>query len=622
MMGRRRPFIRLLTVKEKLVVFTLSMLVPVLLFSYLYLLQSQRILEEKAGNLNNESLELSTSWMDEVLRGAVRVSSFVESDTKLRNFLLEHQEKSLFAESILNIREIQQRLEDILATESRATSIWVYFPQHNEVISTQFGVYEVHDYVALDWLKGQSAGGHIRSWIYPDDTVLPRAGSLLDFTMLKGNGSLQISFTRSVPGFGTKELPVIVGVGYLEYTLQDLVIEAAKKTKTSLILRNQNGHSVLETGSYIADYLGEYVTDAIVKPSGKPYAIQGRWLVTTSESKLTGWQVVSIAPLDKYMGELKLLNGLTTALTLTAFVLAIWAAGVLTRGVHQPLLQLLGAMKLFETGDMSARVAYDRRDEFGKMAEGFNRMAETQENLIRTVYQERIAKQEAEMNYLTAQINPHFLYNTLGALYSMAKRVNEPLAQSLLAMSRLFRLSLNEGKDTITVRDTMEHITNYMVLLNIRNPGKYRTDIYVEPGAESFHIPTLIVQPLVENAVKHGLELVPGQGIVRVAVTLLKRDLMIMVTDSGSGMSAEQLERLRETMTGNRHETYAEQARNGPDSDEIRGSGYALRNIYRRLQLKYHTQFLFQIDSAPGKGTVATIRIPRKDNDDETAGRG
>jgi two-component system sensor histidine kinase YesM len=408
---------------------------------------------------------------------------------------------------------------------------------------------------------------------------------------------------------GTEEFPVIVGVGYLEYTLQDLFNEVSHLTKTSLLLLDGSGQLVDSQSPAREQPVSiDAVMRHLKQHQGRnsPYFIFDHQLVAASQSKLTGWQIIAVAPLNNYMGGIQRLNWLTVCFTLSALLFALVTARSLTKGFHLPLKQLLMGMKRVETGDLSVRIPDNRSDEFSRLAKGFNRMAETQNHLIRTVYQERIAKQQAEMSYLTSQINPHFLYNTLGALYAMAKRVDATLAESLLAMSRLFRLSLNKGRELITVEESMELIRNYIQLLNIRNPGKYKLETYIEPGAEKQFMPRLVIQPIVENSVKHGLELLPSLGLIRIQVTLLQSHLLIMISDNGIGMSVETVARLYESLDCE-EQPYAMP----PDMpDDVNGSGYALRNIYRRLKLQFDENFTFRIDSAPNEGTTVTLKIP------------
>jgi two-component system sensor histidine kinase YesM len=613
MMPKQYPF-QLKTVKSKLILYTLLMLIPVIFFSIMYLMQSQKILESKAGNLVSESLSLSMSWMDEVLAGAVRLSTSVESDSMLRDFLMQHEDMDLSTESVLTIRQVEDRLSEILGTEKRATSIWIYFSATHELISTQYGHYQVPDDKGLEWLKADMGQDEQRAWIYPDEQIAQAGGSLLDLTGFRSIPN--VTFARVIPGTGTERYPVIVGVGYLEFTLQDIFHEVASKTKTSLLLLDHYGQPVdSETPRGSKSIPIQKVLEKLKqnKATSALYFNMDQWLVASSDSKMTGWRMVSIAPLENYMGGLRYLTWLTISFAIIAFLLAILTARSLTNGFHLPLKQLLAGMRRMEAGDLTVRIHYNRSDEFRLLSDGFNRMVETQGHLIRTVYQERIAKQQAEMNVLTAQINPHFLYNTLGALYSMAKKTDDILAYSLLAMSKLFRLSLNRGSDMMTVEDSVEQIHNYIHLLSIRNPEKYRLDAYVEPGAEKCLLPNLLIQPIVENAIQHGLETVSSNGLIRVSVTLLKSDLLLMISDNGMGMDHETLSHLRDSLQQSDHlDLDTELTKMVMNRDgRLNGSGYALRNIYRRLQLKYDQRFLFQIKSELQKGTIVSIRIPR-----------
>jgi two-component system sensor histidine kinase YesM len=605
--GLRKWSFSFKTVRSKLILYALSMLIPVAVFSTIYLVQSQKLLQTKAGQLVNESLTLSTNWMDEVLNGAVRLSAMAESDTMLRNFVSMHQDTNLSGEEALTIWQIEHRMSDILSTENRATSVWIYFSATGEVLSTQFGSYQVDDMKGLQYLKLHMTNDRLSTWIYPENKIKRNGGSLLDLTGASGNA--HVTFARAIPGMGTQENPVIVGVGYLEFTLQDLFNEVSHLTKTSLLLLNGTGQLVDSESPTPEQPVSISAVMEQLKRNHDPNTpsfIFDKKLVASSTSKLTGWQIIAVAPLKNYMGGIQRLNGLTICFTLSALLFALITARSLTTGFHLPLKQLLMGMKRVETGDLNVRIPDNRSDEFSRLAKGFNRMVETQNHLIRTVYQERIAKQQAEMNYLTSQINPHFLYNTLGALYAMAKKVDATLGESLLAMSRLFRLSLNKGRDLTTVEESIELIGHYIHLLNIRNPGKYKLETYVEPGAENRWIPRLVIQPIVENAVKHGLELLPSQGVIRIQVTLLQGHVLLMISDNGTGMSEETLNELRDTLDSDEIPIHQPE---GPN--EINGSGYALCNIYRRLKLKYEERFTFRIESSPGKGTTVTLKIPQ-----------
>jgi two-component system, sensor histidine kinase YesM len=592
---KRRP----ITVKTKLMAYTMLVLVPIFLFCLVYQMEADSILKKKAGTLIVETVGLSTSWLDEVLSGAVRISAAVGSDRLISQYILSLQGNLADYEDIINTRDAAERLDDILNTETRVTSIWIYLPQEKRVLSTEYGYYQVEDQTPIAWIKKHGLQSHMQTWLYPTKDFLGAKG-LLDLTGLKGTPE-NITFIRILPGIGTDEEPIIIGTTYHKFTIEALLSEVSDKTKSSVFLYNQSNQLVNSIGT-------ESGTTSVPwkKEQKGAYFFKDDRLITYSTSELTGWKMVASAPVKNYMGGLSLLNWLIFLFLFIALLLSIYSVRALTKRIHQPLTQMLQHFKSIEQGDLSVRMKYDKKDEFGVLAEGFNQMAETQEHLIRTVYEERLAKKQAELNFLTSQINPHFLYNTLAALYSMAKKVDKTLAHALISMSRLFRYSLTDGREMITIKESMETISYYIYLLNVRNPNKYILETFVEPDALFYKIPKLIIQPLVENSVKHGIEKTNRQGVISITVTVLTSELLIMVSDNGMGISKENLTILKNRMKGD--------ILTKPDEyKEENGTNYALINIYKRLHLKYGEDFQFHIDSEPGKGTTVTYRLKKEE---------
>ncbi|MEH7301363.1 sensor histidine kinase [Neobacillus drentensis] len=598
---KQRP----ITVKTKLIGYTMLVVVPVFLFCLVYKHQAEEVLKEKAGKLIVESVGLSSSWLDEVLSGAVRISAATGSDRVVTQYILSQQGTLADFEEIINTREAAERLEDILNTETRVTSIWIYLPQQGKVLSTEFGLYQLQDIEALKWIKEKALHNEMQAWIYPTKDLLLAKG-LLDITGLKKSPQ-NVTFIRILPGVGTDQLPVIIGTTYHKFSIEALLHEVSEKTKTTIYLYNQSNKLVNSIG--VDKNKGSVQWKS---QQSRDYFFSKDRLITFSTSELTGWKIVASAPIENYMGGLSLLNWLIISFLFIVLLLSLYSARALTKGIHRPLKQLLNHFKSIEQGDLAVRMDYKKKDEFGVVAEGFNQMATTQENLIRSVYEERIAKQQAELNFLTSQINPHFLYNTLGALYSMAKRVDATLAQALISMSRLFRFSLTDGNDMITVKESMDTISYYIYLLNIRNPHKYVLETFIEPDAQMCKVPKLIIQPIVENSVKHGIEKTNRLGQITITVTVLSNDLLIMISDNGIGMSKEKLVELKKQI---KESPKQKKTMNKPEIEGLgdsTGTNYALINIYKRLQLKYGDDFQFTIGSEFGKGTTVTFRLKKE----------
>ena len=264
---------------------------------------------------------------------------------------------------------------------------------------------------------------------------------------------------------------------------------------------------------------------------------------------------------------------------------------------NKPLRQISEAIRKFSAGDFSQQLAVNTQDELGEVADCFNHMVGDIQRLIDENYGIRLKEKESELQLLQAQINPHFLYNTLDSLYWQAiEKDNDDLAESILSLSQLFRLVLSRGKGEIPLEDEMELVSCYLKVQKMRFTDRLQYEISVSDDVRNVRIPKLIVQPFVENAVVHGFEQM-NDGC-QVAVTAFHEDayVCIEVLDTGAGMTKEQLDAL--TQDGS--DPYAKQ----------RMGGYAIRNIRERLKMKYQDRFTLDIQSEPGRGTVVLLKIP------------
>lgn len=263
----------------------------------------------------------------------------------------------------------------------------------------------------------------------------------------------------------------------------------------------------------------------------------------------------------------------------------------------KPLSALSEAIYKFSTGDFEQRVAVETNDEVGQVAACFNRMVEDIRTLIDENYVINLREKESELAVLQAQINPHFLYNTLDSLYWQATEDgNEEIAESILALSQLFRLVLSQGKKEVTVRQEMELVARYLQIQKMRFTKRLDYELEIADGIYKAKIPKLIIQPFVENAIVHGFENVTVPCRLRVSGKKAGPFLCFQISDTGIGMRQDQIDAIWED-----------------ESDRYRRQrigGYAIKNIKERLELKYKGNFKLEIQSDVGKGTTVTLMLP------------
>lgn len=266
--------------------------------------------------------------------------------------------------------------------------------------------------------------------------------------------------------------------------------------------------------------------------------------------------------------------------------------------ISKPLARLSAAMDQFKQGDFTQQIEVVAEDEIGEVTECFNRMVLDIKELIDRNYVMSLKEKESELLALQAQINPHFLYNTLDSLYwRTMDSGNEDLAEDIYTLSQLFRMVLGHGQGIIPVSQEIELIRCYLQIQKMRFTTRLEYEIDVEDEILDYRIPKLIMQPFVENAIIHGLENQEKTGSVIVTGRRKDRCLEFCIRDTGVGMTQEQINAIWDTGDSKK---YASQ----------RIGRYAIKNVRERLELKYKESYQLTIESEVGKGTVVTIRLP------------
>lgn len=283
---------------------------------------------------------------------------------------------------------------------------------------------------------------------------------------------------------------------------------------------------------------------------------------------------------------------------LFALLLLFPILSIITRMLTAPLAKLDRSMQRFSSGDFSASVDYDRNDEIGRLCQTFNKMVQDNKTLIERTYVLQLKEQEAELNLLQAQINPHFLYNLIQTIQWKALRHGEKeIAVLANSMGQIFRISLNRGENMIPLFKEEELINYYLDLQKMRLETRLTYFLDFSDDARKCVIPKLIIQPLVENAVVHGVEQSEQPVHIQVRCWMeTSNHLIISVSDNGPGISKEVLCLLPDRLP--------------KPEGKSSGSRFALKNIYDRLKLMYGDQFSMDIQSEAYSLTSVTLRLP------------
>ncbi len=327
-----------------------------------------------------------------------------------------------------------------------------------------------------------------------------------------------------------------------------------------------------------------------------------RYLILAQRSPYTGWNTIGVFSLTQALREVTVLQYATLGLAFASLVLAVLAALFFTMWFSRPVLALRRTMKQAEEGDLDARFEHGPDDEIGQLGNSFNAMLAEIGVLVEQVRAEQKRHQEAELKTLQAQIKPHFLYNTLDTIQWMAaERGAEDIQTVVGALSDLFRIGLSRGQEMIPLSREFDHIRSYLLIQKTRYESGLEYDI-ADPGELGPQpVLKLVLQPLVENAIYHGIKEADRPG--RVTVTARREDeaLVLTVADDGIGMTAEELAAL----TARLGEGFRES-----DFSDDSTSGYGVFSVQARIRLSFGPDYGLTFRSRPGEGTQVDVRLP------------
>ena len=283
---------------------------------------------------------------------------------------------------------------------------------------------------------------------------------------------------------------------------------------------------------------------------------------------------------------------------------SLYVAMLISQSVYKPVQILYRMMEEVENGDFSVRYNYHSSDEFGRLGKNFNQMLERIQKLISQIYEEQKKLKNSELKALQAQIQPHFLYNSLDSVMWLLRMDKNRDAEKMLnELSTLFKISLSKGNEVITIEEELRHISSYLFITNMIYSRKFEYAIECDPVLYSYRTLKLLLQPLAENAIAHAIPM-PGQKVfIRVRIYEEEDSLVLSVQDISRGMDQETLENLQQQLGTAVH----------PDR---RDSGYGLYNVNERIHILFGSSYGLTITSEPDFGTEVIVKIPKLKGDD------
>ena len=407
---------------------------------------------------------------------------------------------------------------------------------------------------------------------------------------------------RNYTGEGDRDGVVFIDLNYS--AISELCTQNSVGTKGYVFILDQDGNIVYhpqqqqlynELQTENISLIMNAKTDVVTAGKGddeKIYAL--------SHSETTGWTIVGCMNMSELLKNSRKARSIYVLVALGLIAVALVISSEIARNITFPIQKLRDSMKRVQKGDFSAaEIEVYSDNEIGSLTRSFNVMTHKIQDLMAQNIQEQEQKRKIELKALQSQINPHFLYNTLDSIIWMAEgKKNEEVVLMTASLARLLRQSISIENELVTIGQEVEYVRSYLTIQKMRNKDKLEFEINVDPRITHAQIIRLVLQPIVENAIYHGLKYKESKGMLKVHGYELGERIIIDITDDGVGMDEETLKHIYDKHKVNYH-----------------SNGVGVYNVQQRLVLYYGKEYGIIYHSEKGKGTTATVVIPKKQED-------
>lgn len=586
-----------MSVKKKLVVYGYLTIAPVLivicivlLFYNYYKTQDENLKNDRAGV---ETLADSLSILQTDIKD---FSTYICINQDIHDLLTTDQAEEKNKNAKLWLEEAPMKIvQDMMALKGHIKTIAIY-PENG--IRPYLRCMDASAYIAdLDTVHNTEL---YRQTLDSKNGMVWRSIPKGTDQVYQTNRSDKIVLCREIFDLTQKKTLGYIIIGVSQEYFTNLCENIVKKDRESVLILDKSGSELIRVGNLdpkVEDYLQseEFINQNY--RTREPHFVSGDYEVICTQKEKNASIVCKIVP--RYGFQMQILDIVYMPLILLAGMLLglMPLLLIISNIVTRPLSRLTVAINKVSNGDFDQQVEVITHDEVGEVAECFNKMVQDIKALIEENYVITLAEKESELAALQAQINPHFLYNTLDSLYWQATDAgNDEIAESILALSQLFRLVLSQGKREVSVGQEMELVSRYLQIQKMRFTKRLDYEVMVDPAVQKARIPKLIIQPFVENAIVHGFENVSTPCKLSVSGCLDNGQILFEIRDTGIGMRQDQIDEIWEEE---------------PDQYRKQRIGrYAIKNIRERLQRRYGDAFSLEIQSDVGKGTTVIIRLP------------
>ncbi len=589
-------FYRNISIKKKLLlVLYIQILVPLVFIGFFSFKSSEEIITNKSLSYSKDILSLIELRLQDTVRNLNIISQDLSSDESIYEALMNDDSNNI---NMLYSYEVGSKLNNVflnaVMTRTEIQSMCIVTNKK------RFFIYDNNN---------TSDGSNIKSIVLQKYTEITKSaaqanGKAVWFFNTK-NGVVQNSYlVRMIYNRDNyKEIGLLVveiNMEFFDFVLQGLESEVMQNT------------TILSSDNEIIIYKNKAALDKFKKviqdiPNEKNSFVDKKNNIFVAHTYLSEpkWRIVTYIPLNQLYSDVETLRNRIILLCMGSILILSVVSIFMSFDMIKPINQLVKAMKGMNIDNISdSYIEIERKDELGFLHKTFNNMTKEIDHLVTWIYREQITRKEAELKALQSQINPHFLFNTLESINWMAQLNNVPEISSTVSdLSTLLEASIGRDDRLITIEEEFMYIDKYIALLKRRFEDRISLNKEVDPKVLYIKIPRLLIQPLIENAVYHGVENSRGKGIITLTASIRGELLIIEVIDNGNGISTDELIKLNKGLEMD-NDTYFKSLSNK------KNKSIGIDNVNRRIKLFYGEKYGINLESKLNIYTKVSVTLP------------
>lgn len=585
------------SIRSRLILASLAcILLPAALTLSIYNSLTEKAVRQQAATNAENALELVNGSVTQRMGGMLNIVNYIQVNSGLNTYFKLVASGNEGGDPYSRFTEANRVLEQLDSLTVLGERSYVTVLLTN---GAYYMNYSVSDYNPLDWMdrpwfeKLNSLRGLESYWTGPEPTT---------FNYDKFGHPYQISVARPLRR-GDSEI-----YGYVIVTvMEDQINQIFRKLSAGqeVLLTDAGGTIVSHRNP---ERVGASFTYASPEGDARSSLIRkGKetYLLTERNIPMAGWRLVMMQPYKEAIVNISSIFNKVFLFQMVSFAVFLLILICLVRAFTQPLVRLSKVTTAVQRGNLEVRTGVRGNDEIGRLGLLFDQMLDRVKEMIAEISASQARKRNAELKMLQAQINPHFLFNVLNSIrMKIMKHGDLESAKMVGSLSVLLRMTISREEDEITLHEEIDLVSHYVSLMNLRQREAALLDLQIDPEAFLVRVPRFILQPVVENALIHGLR--QRAGLITIRAVMRAGEVILSVYDNGGGMPPERLADIRTKLADGTL----------PAEGQGRGghfSGIGLHNVAERMAMIHGEAFRMQISSEPGSGTVIEMHFPQRE---------